>query len=324
MVNKMNKTVKMWYVTAAFLVVLGLVLFVAVMAAQGFDFTKLSTEKFETNTYEISGTFEKVSIDVGTTEVEFVPSGDEGCRIVCFESEKEKHSATVQGGTLVIEAVDTRRWYEHIGLFIGTPKMTVYLPQTTYESLFIDTDTGDVSIPGDFVFGNLEIKGGTADVTCRASVSNVMKVKLGTGTIEADGLSAGEVRLSTGTGRIKVNAAAVQGSVDIETDTGTVGLSDVTCTDCTVKGGTGAISLKKVIASGRFNIENGTGGVKFEDSDAAQISVKTGTGSVTGNLLSDKVFLTETGTGSISVPKTVTGGTCEIKTGTGDIKIDIR
>lgn len=320
----MSKTVKTWYVTAAFLVAFGLVLFVVVMATQGFDFTKLNIEKFETNTYEVSGTFDRIKLDVGTTEVEFVPSDDGNCRIVCYEAEKEKHSATVQDGTLVINAVDTRRWYEHIGFFIGTPKMTVYLPKTTYESLFMDVGTGDVAIPGDFVFGDLEIKGGTGDVLCRASVSNVMKIKRGTGTIEADGFSAGEVRLSTGTGAVKVNAAAVQGSVSIETGTGAVRLSDVTCVDCRAESGTGVISLRKVIASGGFSIENDTGDVKFEDSDAARIFVKTGTGSVTGSLLSDKVFLTETGTGSVSVPKTVTGGTCEIKTVTGDIKIEIR
>ena len=70
-----------------------------------------------------------------------------------------------------------------------------------------------------------------------------------------------------------------------------------------------------------FTIERSTGNVKFDRSDAAEIFVKTNTGNVTGSLLTDKVFTTQTDTGDVSVPKTVTGGRCEIKTDTGDIKI---
>ena len=51
--------------------------------------------------------------------------------------------------------------------------------------------------------------------------------------------------------------------------------------------------------------------------------MRTHTGDVSGNLLSDKVFITETDTGRIDVPKTTTGGKCEIKTDTGDIRISI-
>lgn len=42
-----------------------------------------------------------------------------------------------------------------------------------------------------------------------------------------------------------------------------------------------------------------------------------------GSLLSDKVFLMQTDTGEVDVPKTVTGGKCEIITDTGDIRIDV-
>ena len=43
-----------------------------------------------------------------------------------------------------------------------------------------------------------------------------------------------------------------------------------------------------------------------------------------GSLLTDKVFITDTDTGSVDVPKTPAGGRCEIKTGTGDIKMEIK
>lgn len=82
-------------------------------------------------------------------------------------------------------------------------------------------------------------------------------------------------------------------------------------------------SLKHVITADRFSIERSTGDVKFEGCDAAELYVKTTTGSVSGTLLTDKVFLTDTKTGSVDVPGTVTGGRCEIRTNTGDIKVKI-
>ena len=68
----------------------------------------------------------------------------------------------------------------------------------------------------------------------------------------------------------------------------------------------------------------GYGSVTFESSDAEEIFVETDTGNVTGNLLTDKVFITHTDAGRIDVPKTVTGGKCEISTDTGDVKLDIK
>lgn len=320
----MNKTMKMWFIAAAVLVVVGLILFVSVMVVYNFDFTKLSTMKYETNTYEVNGAFDKISIDVDVTQIEFVPSDDEKCRIVCFETEKMKHSAVVQDKTLIIDIVDTRKWYNYIGISIGSPKMTIYLPQNEYKSLFIDTHTGDIAIPKDITFETLKINGDMADVECLASVLDDMEIQLSTGNVKVDGVSAGEIHLVSITGKIKINSVSSKGTIEIETNTGTVNLTDVTCADFTAESDTGTIFLKNVVASNRFFIESDIGDVRFEDSDAKQISVKTSTGDVIGTLLSEKVFITETSTGNIRVPKTITGGKCEITTSTGDIKIDTK
>ena len=81
--------------------------------------------------------------------------------------------------------------------------------------------------------------------------------------------------------------------------------------------------MNHVIAANKFSIERSTGDVKFSRCDVAELYLKTSTGNVTGSLLADKVFITDTNTGSVDVPKTAVGGRCEIKTGTGDIKIKI-
>lgn len=301
----MSKTTKIWLIIATALVALGAMIFVGVMTQYDWDFTKLSTVKYVTNTYEVSDEFDKISINVDTTEIEFVPTEDEACSIVCFEAEQVKHTATVQNGTLIISTVDTRKWYDHICISLDSPKMTVYLPQNEYASLIIETDTGDINIPKDFAFDKIEIDGDTSDVSCFAPVANVLDIELSTGDIIIDSITADQIKLTTTTGEIAVNSVTAKNNIDIETDTGT-------------------ITLKNVVATGTISIESDTGDVRFEDSDAAEISVKTDTGDVTGTLLSEKVFITETSTGSINVPKTTSGGKCEITTSTGDINISIK
>lgn len=320
----MSKTKKIWLITAIFLVTAGLLIFAGAMAAFGFDFSRLSTVEYKTNSYEVSGDFNKISIDVTTAEIVFAASDDESCKVISYEPEKLKHTATVENGTLVINTVDTRKWYDYIGISLGNTKITVYLPKNEYTALEIDTNTGDIYIPEVFTFENIEITGDTAKVTCYASASDILKIGTHTGDIRVDTLSAGEIRLSTATGDIDINSVTSEDNINIETDTGEVNLTDVNCKSISAESSTGDITFKRVIAADLFTVKTGTGNVRFENSDAASISVKTSTGNVTGILLSEKVFITETSTGDINVPKTITGGRCEITTSTGDIKIDIR
>lgn len=318
----MRKAVKIWLIVATALVALGGILFTGAMLANGWDFDKLSAATYTTNTYEVDGDFKNISIDVETTKIEFAPADNGRCKIVCFEDEKARHSASVQNDTLMIDAVNTRKWYEFIFLSLGQQKMTVYLPQNAYDSLFIETDTGDVAIPKDFSFDTLKIDGDTSDVDCFASALHGIEMKLTTGDIRLEDIATEQLKLTTDTGRIQLNTADVGANIRIETDTGKVELTDTSCNDLFAESDTGSIALKNVIGSGRFTIESDTGNITFDHCDAAEISVKTDTGNVTGTFLSDKVFLTETATGRISVPKTVTGGKCELKTSTGDIRIE--
>lgn len=319
----MNKN-KLWIIIAISLLAAGLLIFAGAMAALDFDFTKLSTVKYETNTYEIGEDFSKISIDTDTTEIEFVLSDKEQGKIVCFESEKEKHSVTVKDGTLTISAVDTRKWYDYIGFSFNQSKMTVYLPKTEYASLLIKGSTGDIEIPKDFEFDTVDISASTGAVECYASASELMRIKLSTGDVCVENVSVGALDLSVTTGGVTASSINCEGDIKVAVSTGKTKLTDISCKGVISSGSTGDVILKNVIAAENFSIERSTGDVVLEGSDAAEIYVKTSTGDVTGTLLSEKVFIIETNTGSVNVPKTVTGGKCEIKTSTGDIKIEIQ
>lgn len=312
---------KVWLIIAASLVLLGCLLFAGVMTTLGWDFFKLSTAKYETNTYEISEAFDSISMNTDTADIAFVLSNDGNCRVECHEEEKAKHSVTVEEGTLTIKLFYGRAGY--FGLNFGSPKITVYLPKAEYTSLLISEDTGDIEIPKGFSFNNVEISLSTGDVTFSASASEMIQIKTSTGDVCVENVSAGALDLSVSTGKVTVSGVTCEGDVIVGVSTGKASLTDTQCDSVISGGSTGDIFLNRVIAAEKISIHRSTGDVKFESCDAVEIFVKTDTGDVTGSLLSNKVFITETDTGSVSVPNSVTGGRCEITTDTGDIKIKV-
>jgi len=300
----MSKTAKIWLIAAISFLLIGCVIFGGVIMAINWDFSKLSTEKYETNNYEINETYSNISIITNTADIKFEAAPDGKSKVVCFEDKNEKHSVEVADGTLSIKIVSTKKWYEHIGFDFKSPKITVYLPEKEYGNLFVMGSTGKIQIPEKFVFKSIDIKMSTGMVENYASAVNDIKIKTSTGGISSQ----------------NVNAQ----SISINVSTGDVNLKNINCKNFISEGDTGSITLKNVIVTEKICIERSTGNIKFEESDAKDILAETDTGSVKGSLLSEKVFIVRSDTGKIDVPKTVNGGKCEITTDTGDIKIVIK
>ena len=57
----MNKKTKAWLISASVLTALGLIIFAAVMTVCDWDFAKLGTVTYVTETYKADGDFEKIS-----------------------------------------------------------------------------------------------------------------------------------------------------------------------------------------------------------------------------------------------------------------------
>ncbi|MBR5272058.1 MAG: DUF4097 family beta strand repeat protein [Clostridia bacterium] len=320
----MSKNAKTWLIIAACLVLIGCIVFIGVMTLLNWDFRKLGTVKYETNTYEITNDFEKIALTTKTADVVFLPSEDGKCKIVCYEESKVKHDVKVESDTLVINVADSRKWYNYINFSFDTPKITVYLPMDKLTSLNVNNSTGDVDIPSGFSFENIGISASTGAVNCFASASGNIRIELSTGAINLTGLGAGSLDLKTSTGRIELKMIECNGDVSITTGTGKTKINALDCKNLYSTGSTGDIKLIGVIATDKFSIKRNTGDVEFERCDADEIYVKTSTGDIEGSLLSDKVFITKTSTGEIEVPHTTKGGKCELTTSTGDIEITIR
>lgn len=320
----MGKASKIWLLIAAFLVIIGCVIFGSVMAMKNWDFKKLSTDNYETDSYDITEEFENINIKSDTADIVFTLSENGSTRVVCYEEKNEKHLVSVNDNELLIQVDNTRKWYEHIGINFSTPKITISLPEAAYNSLVIKESTGDIQIHENFRFENIDILTSTGDVANSAYVKETAKIKTDTGDIRVEKAAARYLELSASTGDIKVNETIVENDIIINVSTGKANLSGVQCVNLISSGDTGDINLKDVFAVENFSINRSTGDVKFDGADAAEIFIETDTGDVSGRLLSDKIFIVKTDTGYIDVPKTMSGGKCEITTDTGDIKIDVK
>jgi hypothetical protein len=293
-----------WLIPTA-LVVAGLVVFTVVMWQHQWDFTKLSTRRYETNTYEIDQPFADIAVDTNTADVTFLVAKDGKCLVECYEKRTAKHTVTVEQDTLCIQVTNTKKWYDYIGIGFQSPAVKVYLPETAYTSLLVKESTGNVTVPQDFTFEKADLSASTGDITCLAAVS-------------------GTVNIKTSTGHITLQNNTV-GALDLTLSTGDVTLSQVVCKEtATVQTSTGNVRLQNTVITKTLSVCTDTGDVTFDGADAAEIQVETDTGNVVGSLLTDKVFITQTDTGKVKVPPSVVGGKCEIHTDTGNIILTIQ
>ena len=301
----MNKTKKIWLVIATLLVVLGSITFLVVMSVLKWDFDKLNTSNYVTNTYNVQDEFRSISIDLKISDVKFKLAEDGKCRVECIEEEKSKHNVFVKDNTLFVEVNEDKAWYEYIGINIGSPKITIYLDKSEYEELLIKVSTGGINLSKDLEFDSVDLSSST-------------------GSISVDEVNAGTLKLKTSTGKINVSNVVCEGDVNIKVSTGNTKLTNFKCKNLSSSGSTGDITLSNVIADETFKIERDTGDIRLEASDAESIYLETDTGDIEGSILTDKIFIAETDLGDINVPKTTEGGKCEIITDMGDINISIK
>ncbi|MBE5752884.1 MAG: DUF4097 domain-containing protein [Clostridiales bacterium] len=319
------KTIKFWFLTATSLIILGVMLFCFSACSTDWNFRKLFGQEYDTKTHEITQEFNSFDIDTDTANILFTPSNDGKCTVECFEKEKVNHSVSVQDGKLTIRTIDERKWYDHIQFFdFAKDKITVYLPQIKYADLCIQTGTGDVEILENFSFEDIDIKGSTGDLRIENITANYVSLTRSTGDIHAKNITAKSLALSVSTGNIFAESITLETTLTAKTSTGDARLTNLTCNAFSFDGSTGKVELKNVVATQSFNINNKTGNVTFESCDAGEISVTTSTGDITGSLLSEKIFIVDSGTGRIDVPKTITGGKCELTASTGNIIIQIQ
>ena len=322
----MRKGVIILLIIAAALTLLGVATATVGIVAMC-DTGSLTDEKYQTKVYESEEGIDSIEIKTSTTDVELRPYNKEGYKVECFEKKNISHTVTVKDGKLLIEARDTRKWYEHINFYTKPTKITVYIPAGEYSSLSVKSSTGKTTVDKDFTFDSATVNCSTGDVAFFASTKDSLTIKASTGRItvgkaENGAFTHGNLTLSASSGSITVHDLDCK-DARITVSTGKTTIYGMRCDSFTSTGDTGDLSMKNVIAKDSITVKRDTGDVTFNKCDAAKLDILTDTGDVSGSLLSEKVFIYKTDTGDVNLPETESGGTCKITTDTGDIDIRI-
>lgn len=279
----MTKAAKIWLITAGVLTVAGGGICIGALAADGWS---LNTVEYKTNKIEVNADFKSICIDMTSADVVFKKAADNKCSVEFYETDRIKHTAAVNNGTLFIGENDKRNWYDYfIPSMFKSAKATVYLPSNEYASLTIDCTTGSTEIPEGFAFTEISINKTT-------------------GKTKINGVKADKLAVDVTTGDVSLSSVKVKGDINIKSTTGDVDLADT-------------------VAGGKLTINTTTGDVKLNRCDAGEIAIKLTTGDVEGTLLTNKVFSVDTTTGDIDVPDSSGSNKCNISTTTGDVEIEI-
>lgn len=338
----MNRTLRAIVIALA-LIVAGAVLGGCGLWGMDGAWDQLTGENSMVTTEEaVTGDFDNIEIDVFWLDVELLPSADGTCSYKASTYETMPCTVIVENGTLKVHQADNRKWYNHIGIYWNEQTLTLYLPRDAYDQLTYEGRTSDLTVPENFRFGSVNAKNSTGDVTFSAQVTGNLAITCSTGDINLNGVAAQAITASvstgdvimekiscdslsvrTSTGQCHLRDVTVQNHLSATSGTGKKVFTNVTCGSLDMESTTGDNALTNVVVSGDAKMESSTGDWVLSRFDAANIQIQASTGDVEGTLRSDKVFSVTTDTGDVEVPKTNSGGRCEITTDTGDIDIEI-
>lgn len=304
------------------LVVTGMLVFLFVLIASGFNPAAFGGGSMRTETYAVTEDFDRIEIRLKETDLTIKRAEDGKCTADCVMPEKIDYEVFTEEGTLKIRVSDQRRWFDHLKLSFVPCEMVLSLPKEYYESLNVQSGSGKVNINEGFEFEEAS-------------------VKTGTGAITLDKTAGKELMLSVSTGRIHTLGVESE-NLTLIVSTGDAELRDTSCKSLTTSGSTGKFTLKNAAIHGplsivrstgdvllenvsaeRITAELSTGDLCFANSDAFFIHVETSTGDVTGTLRSAKTFDVKTSTGKVNLPPTGNGGNCEIRTTTGNVDLSL-
>ncbi len=333
---------KAWIIAGSCILAGLLVLLIGLIAIGG-DFKKLSTEKYESKQQTIEEEFSALAIDLGSSDVTILPSTDGSCTLSYMDSEKDVVSVAVQEGVLVVTEEDHRKWYDYIGIYFGRRKATLTLPEKVYESMEIKVGSGEIKLVTGISAKSTTLKSGSGDILCSDGVFEAISLQASSGDIEllnskAENLTAktssGDIDLTgvevattltanAGSGEISFKGIKTEGAISLSVNSGEIELENVECGELIARASSGDIECKNVLSVGKSELYTGSGDIHLELCDAASYKIQTSSGNVKGTLRSAKIFYAQASSGKVNVPNSTEGGVCEVKTGSGNIRLEI-
>lgn len=292
----------------------GILLVLGLSFAGGSVVTVAPAEK----NYVVDAPFTSIRVETATCNVDFQKT-DGSFKVSCPDSEKFSYTVTVEENTLCVRQVDLRQWYDFINIHLKEEKITVYLPEEAYDTLYVQTDTGDIGLPDSFTFTSATLLSDTGDVGFAAQVTEELSVTTDTGDIGIQGVSCKVVMCESDTGDKAFRQVKAEQYIRSISTTGDVALENCDAGALDIQATTGDVTLCNVLLTGQMKLRTTTGDVNVLSCDAETADIQTSTGDVFGKFLTSKWFHAVSDTGDVIIPMTRDGGVCSIITDTGDI-----
>ena len=108
--------------------------------------------------------FASIRIRVRESDVRIIRASDGECRVDCTDHERVYHRVFTENGVLNVECTDERRWYERFKAFNKDLEVRIYLPDREFDSLDIETLSGNIEVTGGFAFTSARAKTLSGDV----------------------------------------------------------------------------------------------------------------------------------------------------------------
>jgi hypothetical protein len=200
----------------------------------------------------------------------------------------------------------------------------------------LDLGRGRIEVRGDDWGDALEI---WADVAVDVPAGSNIRVDLGAGEMDAAGIQGrvdlrthsgavdvqdvhGPVLVDTGSGSVVV--AKVRGDVEVDTGSGSVRVADVReAATIQIDTGSGSVVVEGLEA-GDLEIDTGSGSVDVDGASVREIGIDTGSGGVDVFDLACDAATIDTGSGGVDIEFSRMGtGSYEIDTGSGGIRLRV-
>ncbi|RKD69583.1 putative adhesin [Sinobaca qinghaiensis] len=198
------------------------------IAGSIFSFNQLDSKAYSAEK-TLDEPFTNLSIDINNDSIELLATEDSVTRMeiqgLDSENSDEEVTMEVRDDTLFIESADSPQLF-NIGLFSEEAKLTVYLPETTYQSVVMKTDNGNLhasrldveSMIADTNNGNIGLEEMTGSRT---------EVNTANGNVEITEVS-GEISGTSNNGDITFSTSAIENPINLETDNGNIEISTET------------------------------------------------------------------------------------------------
>lgn len=316
----MKTYMKVCLILSLILVVIGGLLCFVALYRVSFDWNKLTFNvENETYDYIVVGTVRNVQINTKQADVRVARSANSSCTVRAKIPSRDGCTAVTRDGLLTVTCTDDPSvpWYKKIWS-LDDMTVTVFLPEDSYESLRITTDSGDVSVSDALSFSSARTKTDSGDQEICSPVSDDLSATSSSGDIAVKRMGCKTVSVTAESGEVFLDSCRSD-SVTASTSSGSVSLAKCTVKNVKTNSASGDQVFSQVVVSEKLVAVSSSGYILLLASSAGEIQITAKSGDVTGRLTEPMLFDVRSDSGVVDLPPSDGTGRCTVRTGSGDV-----